>query len=126
MARGDITALTISADGAAELLNYVFSKTATTYNIRVGYQINGVGTTIFTTRQSINSFKSAATSSKGITIGGFAITDPIPEDAHLNRIEISIGTTNIFVIRLTSTDVIIFDEEALLFVENISIGVQGV
>lgn len=128
MARGDIIELLLSPAATNLILEPLMHPITKVNHIQIGYQMGGTGNFNYTAKQNITAFNiSEDTSITGglFGFGGFAITTPIPSGAHVTRITIYTGNTadpsgyDTINVSLTGSDAIVFNQEALLYVEYI-------
>lgn len=126
MARGDLSSILLTTRFKRELLNFMFNEPTLSYGIKLGYKINGIGSTIYTPEQTINDFKTPASlSDPTIKIGGFMIEEPFPANAHIVEIQLLYATNVITKTILSGEDIIVFEEEELLYIDNLVVSIGG-
>lgn len=123
MARGEKISFSLGQSGASALMSSIF--TPKTVHMRVGYKINNTGTTQFSEFTSVTFVETGW----GVKISNVILEDIIPANAHIRSFEFRYPTENIF-FRLSlaengTTDMIIFTEQGLLFIEELEIIAGG-
>ena len=123
MARGEKISFSFSQTGARRLMSSIF--TPKTVNMRVGYKINNTGTYQFTDYTSVTFVET----DWGVKISNVILEDVIPVDAYIRSFEFRYpGGNRFFRLSLAengTTDMIIFEEQGLLFIEELEIVAGG-
>ena len=123
MARGEKISFSLNQSGARILMSSIF--TPKTVDVRVGYKINNTGTNQFSEFTSVTFVETTW----GVKISSVILEDVIPANAYIRSFEFRYPTENIF-FRLSlaengTTDMIIFTEQGLLFIEELEIIAGG-
>ena len=123
MAFGEKISFSLSATGARGILSSIF--TPKTVDVRVSYKINNTGTTQFSDYTSVT-FEETTW---GVNISNVILEDVIPANAHIRSFEFKYPAGSVF-FRLSlaengTTDMIIFTEQGLLFIEELEIIAGG-
>lgn len=123
MAFGEKVSFSLSSTGASEILSSIF--TPKTVDVRVGYKIDNAGTTQYSDYTSVTFVRS----SWGVKISSVILEDVIPANAYIRSFEFRYPAGSVF-FRLSlaengTTDMIIFTEQGLLFIEELEIIAGG-
>lgn len=122
MARGEKISFSLSQSGAKVLMSRIFDPK--TVNMRVSYKINNTGTTQFSENTSVTFVET----DWGVKISNVILEDVIPENAYIRSFEFVFNQDIFFRLSLAengTTDMIIFEEQGLLFIEELEIVAGG-
>ena len=122
MARGEKISFSLSQSGAKVLMSRIFDPK--TVNMRVSYKINNTGTTQFSENTSVTFVET----DWGVKISNVILEDVIPENAYIRSFEFVFNQDIFFRLSLAengTTDMIIFEEQGLLFIEELEIIAGG-
>ena len=123
MALGEKVGFQITSDGGRELMSSIF--TPKTVDVRASYRINNTGTTQFSDYTSVTFVETNG----GVKISNVILEDVIPVNAYIRSFEFKYPAGSVF-FRLSlaengTTDMIIFTEQGLLFIEELEIIAGG-